>query len=285
MVRRLKEDIREVQGGFPRARGRPDRRSTVCPTTPRSSCSRACSTSTAQLREERFAPTTQREQAAAGLLVVGLQQRLLSSIEAFARTPRGPPRDGRAPVGDGSRRRAGASRAADAELLLDAPGRRRRARRADRRGARGRGDAQVEAITAAARGRRASRRRRADAGSASRAARPDGRDRRARRATSPMRRSAGWSTGSARTSARLCRRSVSKPSGCAAAVERPPRADLHRVPEDTKRYLQQILEQAIEGTDRADERIAVITGSTSGAARRRSSGASTPTRPRTRCAS
>jgi hypothetical protein len=37
-------------------------------------------------REQRFANTTRRAQAAAGLLVVGLQQRLLSSIEAFARS-------------------------------------------------------------------------------------------------------------------------------------------------------------------------------------------------------
>src|SRR5262249_38392662 len=37
-------------------------------------------------REARFASTSRRAQAAAGLLVVGLQQRLLSSIEAFARS-------------------------------------------------------------------------------------------------------------------------------------------------------------------------------------------------------
>jgi DNA-binding transcriptional regulator YiaG len=37
-------------------------------------------------REERFKSTSRRAQAAAGLLVVGLQQRLLSSIEAFARS-------------------------------------------------------------------------------------------------------------------------------------------------------------------------------------------------------
>ncbi len=37
-------------------------------------------------REERFASTSGRTQAAAGLLVVGLQQRLLSSTEAFARS-------------------------------------------------------------------------------------------------------------------------------------------------------------------------------------------------------
>ncbi len=37
-------------------------------------------------REERFASTTRRAQAAAGLLVIGLQQRVLSSIEALARS-------------------------------------------------------------------------------------------------------------------------------------------------------------------------------------------------------
>src|SRR5262249_407748 len=38
------------------------------------------------VREQRFARTTRRAQSSAGLLVVGLQQRLLSSIEAFARS-------------------------------------------------------------------------------------------------------------------------------------------------------------------------------------------------------
>ena len=41
-----------------------------------------------KLREERLRSETKRKQAAAGLLVSGLQQRLLSSIEAFARTLR-----------------------------------------------------------------------------------------------------------------------------------------------------------------------------------------------------
>jgi hypothetical protein len=40
------------------------------------------------LREERFAAASNRNQASAGLLIVGLQQRLLSSIEAFARSLR-----------------------------------------------------------------------------------------------------------------------------------------------------------------------------------------------------
>ena len=40
------------------------------------------------LREQRLSGETKRKQAAAGLLITGLQQRLLSSIEAFARTLR-----------------------------------------------------------------------------------------------------------------------------------------------------------------------------------------------------
>jgi superfamily II DNA/RNA helicase len=54
----------------------------------------------------------------------------------------------------------------------------------------------------------------------------------------------------------------------------PPRWNARRVliftenREGTKRYLLQILAQAIEGTDRAEERIAVITGLTSGEARK-----------------
>src|SRR5437867_12848420 len=41
-----------------------------------------------ELREERMKGESRRKQAADGLLITGLQQRLLSSIEAFARTLR-----------------------------------------------------------------------------------------------------------------------------------------------------------------------------------------------------
>jgi superfamily II DNA or RNA helicase len=85
MVRRLKEDIREVQGGFPRRvidrvviDGLPD-------DAPELQLSRLLD-EYRTAREERFAATTRKTQAAAGLLVVGLQQRLLSSTEAFARS-------------------------------------------------------------------------------------------------------------------------------------------------------------------------------------------------------
>lgn len=41
-----------------------------------------------ELREERLKSETKRKQATAALLISGLQQRLLSSVEAFARTLR-----------------------------------------------------------------------------------------------------------------------------------------------------------------------------------------------------
>jgi Type III restriction enzyme, res subunit len=85
MVRRLKEDIRNVQGGFPKRIV--DRM--VIGQLPEDAPELALSRLLDEYRtarEERFASTTRRAQAAAGLLVVGLQQRLLSSIEAFARS-------------------------------------------------------------------------------------------------------------------------------------------------------------------------------------------------------
>jgi len=85
MVRRLKEDIRAIQGGFPvrnvvrvPLEGLPE-------DAPELVLSKLLD-EYRSLREQRFAQTTRRARAAAGLLVVGLQQQLLSSIEAFSRT-------------------------------------------------------------------------------------------------------------------------------------------------------------------------------------------------------
>jgi superfamily II DNA or RNA helicase len=85
MIRRLKEDIRNVQGGFPKRnvdRMVIDRLPEDAPELVLSRLLDEYRTA----RDERFASTTRRAQASAGLLVVGLQQRLLSSIEAFARS-------------------------------------------------------------------------------------------------------------------------------------------------------------------------------------------------------
>jgi superfamily II DNA or RNA helicase len=85
MVRRLKEDIREVQGGFPRRVVERIAIDGLPPDAPEIELSRLLD-EYRTAREERFASTTRKTQAAAGLLVVGLQQRLLSSTEAFARS-------------------------------------------------------------------------------------------------------------------------------------------------------------------------------------------------------
>jgi superfamily II DNA or RNA helicase len=85
MVRRLKEDIRTIQGGFPKRVVDPVVIDGLPKETPELVLSRLLD-EYRTAREERFTSTSRRAQAAAGLLVVGLQQRLLSSIEAFARS-------------------------------------------------------------------------------------------------------------------------------------------------------------------------------------------------------
>lgn len=87
MVRRLKEDIRELEGGFPKRTVRQEDVDGLPPDAPELRLSRLLN-EYRECREARLAGETKRTQAAAGLLVSGLQQRLLSSVEAFARTLR-----------------------------------------------------------------------------------------------------------------------------------------------------------------------------------------------------
>ncbi|MBI5764265.1 MAG: helicase [Planctomycetes bacterium] len=87
MVRRIKDDIREVQGGFPKREVVQidiDKLTSDAPDLKLF----ALLDEYRRLREERLKSETKRKQASAGLLITGLQQRLLSSIEAFARTLR-----------------------------------------------------------------------------------------------------------------------------------------------------------------------------------------------------
>jgi SNF2 family DNA or RNA helicase len=119
MVRRIKEDIREIQGGFPRREIVRLEISDLPDHAPELELSRLLD-EYRSAREERFAQSSSRAQAAAGLLVVGLQQRLLSSIEAFARSLA----VHRTTV-QRQRERSGMQEAAEppqAELLLGAPG-------------------------------------------------------------------------------------------------------------------------------------------------------------------
>ena len=83
MVRRLKEDIREAQGGFPKRNVEPIRIDNLPENQPELELSRLLN-EYREARAERFKSATNSVRAASGLLVVGLQQRLLSSIEAFA---------------------------------------------------------------------------------------------------------------------------------------------------------------------------------------------------------
>ena len=83
MVRRIKEDIREVQGGFPEREVRRIAIEDLPEDAPELVLS--CLLDEYRgLREERLKNAPARARAAGGLLVVGLQQKLLSSIEAFA---------------------------------------------------------------------------------------------------------------------------------------------------------------------------------------------------------
>ncbi|MCY4375171.1 MAG: DISARM system SNF2-like helicase DrmD, partial [Spirochaetaceae bacterium] len=83
MVRRIKEDIREVQGGFPKREVRRVVIDGLPDDAPELVLSRLLD-EYRSVRETRFEHVPVRTRAAAGLLVVGLQQKLLSSIEAFA---------------------------------------------------------------------------------------------------------------------------------------------------------------------------------------------------------
>ena len=83
MVRRIKEDIRKVQGGFPEREVRRIAIEDLPEDAPELVLSRLLDEYRG-LREERLKNAPARARAAGGLLVVGLQQKLLSSIEAFA---------------------------------------------------------------------------------------------------------------------------------------------------------------------------------------------------------
>jgi superfamily II DNA or RNA helicase len=263
MVRRLKEDIRAVQGGFPRREivriaigGLPD-------DAPELALSRLLD-EYRSAREERFAAASGHSRAAAGLLVVGLQQRLLSSIEAFARSLK----VHRATIErQGAIGRAIVSTGADTETPLfnrppDADDERAEWTPEETEAEEA---AEIEAATsaseAAAPGDAAARRREhalldrmQDIAEKSRYL-PDAK----------LRHLLDW------IRQHLCPELPplgQTPSGP------PPRWRDRRLlvftenREGTKRYLKEVLEQAIAGTDRADERIEVIDGLTSGTRRK-----------------
>lgn len=87
MVRRIKEDVREVAGGFPKRIVRQLDIDGLPPDAPELALSRLLN-EYRKVRLLRVSSSTKRTQAEAMLMISGLQQRLLSSVEAFARTLR-----------------------------------------------------------------------------------------------------------------------------------------------------------------------------------------------------
>jgi len=85
LIRRLKDDLREIQGGFPKRIVQP----IVIDNLPKDSPELrlpALLDEYAETREQRLKETSKRFQGTSSLVISGLQQRLLSSIEAFAKT-------------------------------------------------------------------------------------------------------------------------------------------------------------------------------------------------------
>jgi SNF2 family DNA or RNA helicase len=87
MVRRLKDDLRQIVGGFPKREVVQDKIDGLPADAPELRLT-ALLDEYRILREQRLSTETRRVQTASGLLICGLQQRLFSSIEAFARTLR-----------------------------------------------------------------------------------------------------------------------------------------------------------------------------------------------------
>ncbi len=260
MVRRLKEDIRAVQGGFPIRRVERvvlDGLPADAPELVLSQLLDAYRT----VREQRFADASRRAQTAASLLTVGLQQRLLSSIEAFARSLK----VHRTTVERQWAQQAAAAAAAAAAPTLftsapDADDERSQWTGAEQDAAEA---AEVEAVTAASeaevpRSARANELRQQEHVLLDRMQQITEKHRGLPDAK--IRYLIDW----IRT--HLC---PDLPTFGMAPAGPPPRWNNRRVliftenREGTKRILYDILSLAIEGTDRADERIEVIDGLTS----------------------
>src|ERR1035437_5376630 len=87
MVRRLKEDLRQIVGGFPKCHTPQIDIDGLAPDAPELRLTELLD-QYRRLREERLSAESRRLQTASGLLICGLQQRLFSSVEAFSRTLR-----------------------------------------------------------------------------------------------------------------------------------------------------------------------------------------------------
>ena len=257
MVRRLKEDLRAVQGGFPKRVVRQIDIDGLPDDAPELTLSILLN-QYRELREERLKSETKRKQAAAALLISGLQQRLLSSIEAFARTLGSTARrwsgTGPWPGRDASKT---AERQGEVQLDLISEGVDSDDDRAtlSEEELQAEEDAQIEA--------------------ASRAARAETRTAIARERAAPRRDDRIAEANRGRPDARIQNapgldpaEPVPGPAPSGATSSGPParwnetRVLIFTEYDDTKRYLVQQLSDAIAATDRASQRIAVYHGPT-----------------------
>jgi superfamily II DNA or RNA helicase len=87
LVRRLKDDLRKIRGGFPERKVEQITIKDLPEDQPELQLA-ALLDDYREVRDQRLAGESKKVQASSGLLICGLQQRLLSSIEAFARTLR-----------------------------------------------------------------------------------------------------------------------------------------------------------------------------------------------------
>ena len=287
MVRRLKEDIREEVGGFPVRVVEPVIIDGLPEDAPELVLSRLLD-EYRNLRDRRFQTATPRGRAAAGLLVIGLQQRLLSSIEAFAvslkRHRKTVERHWAEGKGSGKKRGRRSGSTSDNNGFLKTAGADDDVLEALGSGVDQGADqalaADAEAVEAEEEELQIEAANREAESALGRDATAEEIWQQERRLLDRMQRVAD----TARTSpdaktrrlidwirANLC---PDLPSFGMPIVGAPPKWNDRRVliftenREGTKRFLKRALETAIEGTDRADERIEVIDGLTGGPRRK-----------------
>jgi superfamily II DNA or RNA helicase len=267
MVRRIKEDIREVQGGFPRREVVRLVVDELPLDAPELVLSRLLDEYRG-VREQRFSGTSTRTQASAALLVVGLQQRLLSSIEAFAQSLKVHQRTLERQRRSAAARTAEAAAVRDAQLLLTSPG------PDDERGSSSDEEldadeaALIEAVTEATEAVT-----RGDGANPSVSLREQELLAEMETIAERSRQLPDYKTLRLIDWIRehLCPGLPpfgQRATGPPAAWENRRVLIFTESREGTKRYLRSILDQAIAETDRGDERIEVITGLTSGALRK-----------------
>ncbi len=264
MVRRLKDDIRQMQGGFPERVVEPIRVCDLPPDSPELVLSKLLD-EYRRAREERLKNRSKGARASAALLVIGLQQRLLSSIEAFARSlevhRRTVERQRAESVGTGGGRRV------DDSVLVRSHGSDHEGETESDETLQAEEDRQFEAVTLDSEAH--------GPGSADESFRWD----REFELIERMQRIAGKARGIPDAKVRwllnwirenICPIGTGAPNNSGRPAEWNERRILIFTEnrQGTKRYLREMLERAIEGTDQCHDRIEVIDGLTSRARRR-----------------